>query len=135
MRHILTIIFLCAFFSSQAQIQVTADRPTATYEAGEMMNFEVVADAWGPIDYFIRFDTKTPILARGRIFANPGTPTRIPFTLEEPGGVICVVKNDTASASAGAIFSPYDLQPFNDEPADFDDYWNGVKAELSLIHI
>ena len=135
MRHILTIVFLFLFISSEAQIRVSADRPTATYEAGEMMNFEVVADAWGPIDYFIRFDTKTPILARGRIFANPGTPTRIPFTLEEPGGVICVIKNDTASASAGAIFSPYDLQPYTDEPADFDVFWDGVKAELATVPI
>ena len=135
MRHILTLFLLSILFSSQAQIRVTADRPTATYEAGELMNFEVVADAWGPIDYFIRFDTKTPILARGRIFANPGTPTRIPFTLEEPGGVICVIQNDTASASAGAIFSPYDLQPYTDEPADFDDFWDGVKAELATVPI
>ena len=133
MRHILTVIFLFFLFSSQAQIRVSADRPTATYQAGETMNFEVIAEAWGPIDYFIRFDTKTPILARGRIFANPGTPTRIPFTLEEPGGVICVISNGTASASAGAIFSPYDLQPYVEEPADFDEFWNGVKAELAAV--
>lgn len=133
MRRILFIIFLFTVFYSQAQIRVTADRPTATYQAGETMNFEVVADAWGPIDYFIRYDSKTPILARGRIFANPGSPTRIPFTLEEPGGVICIIQNSSTSASAGAIFSPYDLQPFNEEPADFDAFWDGVKAELAAV--
>jgi len=132
-RYIFLLIFLFNVLSLKSQIHVTADRPTATYEAGETMNFEVVADAWGPIDYFIRFDTKTPTLARGRIFANPGIPTRIPFTLDEPGGVICVIQNDTASASAGAIFSPYDLQPFTEEPADFDDFWNGVRAELDAV--
>ncbi|MFK7775792.1 MAG: acetylxylan esterase [Saprospiraceae bacterium] len=129
------LIFLGMSFSNFAQLQVNASRPDATYEAGEMMYFEVLSDTWGEVNYIIRFDPKTPPLKTGKIIVNPGVPVKIPFLLEEPGSVLCRVTQGSNSIVGGAIFSKYDLQGYVEEPADFDDFWDGVKTELANVPI
>ena len=131
----LLLIFLGMSSSIFAQLQVNASRPDATYEAGEMMYFEVTSDTWGEVNYIIRFDPKTPPLKTGKIIVNPNVPAKIPFVLKEPGSVLCRVSLNGNSTVGGAIFSKYDLQGYVEEPADFDNFWNGVKAELATVPI
>ena len=118
-----------------AQLQVNASRADATYEAGEMMYFEVTSDTWGEVSYIIRFDPKTPPLKTGKIIVSAGVPAKIPFVLEEPGSVLCRVTQNNNSIVGGAIFSKYDLQGYVEEPADFDSFWDGVKTELATVPI
>ncbi|MEM6966658.1 MAG: acetylxylan esterase [Bacteroidota bacterium] len=130
------IVFFCGIVQlTFAQLSVKADRPTSNYEAGEMMYFEVVADTWGPVDYLIRFDARTPALASGQIIVDPFVPAKIPFVLQEPGSVICRVQKDGANAVGGAVFSMWDMEVYHEEPADFDAFWDGVKAELAAVPI
>ncbi len=131
----LLLIFLGMSSSIFAQLQVNASRPDATYEAGEMMYFEVTSDTWGEVNYIIRFDPKTPPLQTGKIIVNPGVPAKIPFVLEEPGSVLCRATLGSNSIVGGAIFSKYDLQGYVEEPADFDNFWDGVKTELATVPI
>jgi len=118
-----------------AQLEVLPNRANANYEAGEMMYFEVVSSTWGPVDYVIRFDAKTPPLASGRIIVNPNTPAKIPFVIEEPGSVVCRVTKDSLTAVGGAVFSMFDLESYAEEPDDFDAFWNSVKADLAAVPI
>jgi len=134
-QFIFLFIFCWTSNMSFAQLQVSPSRVNANYEAGETMYFEVVADTWGPVDYKIRFDAKTPVLASGRIVVNPNVPAKIPFVLEEPGSVICTVEKGNEAAAGGAVFSAYDLEAYDEEPADFDAFWDGVKAELATVPI
>lgn len=127
------LIFIGMSSSVFAQLQVNASRPDATYEAGEMMYFEVTSDTWGEVNYIIRFDPKTPPLKIGKIIVNPGVLAKIPFILEEPGSVLCRVTKDSSSIVTGAIFSKYDLRSYVEEPADFDNFWDGVKTELATV--
>ncbi|HFB99677.1 MAG TPA: hypothetical protein ENJ53_02620 [Phaeodactylibacter sp.] len=129
----LVFIFSWIALSSSAQLQVAASRPDANYEAGEMMYFEITSPTWGPVDYVIRYDVKMPPLASGTVVVNPNTPTKIPFVMEEPGSVLCSVSKNGEFATGGAIFSRFDLEPIEEEPADFDNFWNGVKAELAAV--
>ncbi len=131
----LLLIFIGMSAPIFAQLQVNASRSDATYEAGEMMYFEVISDTGGEVSYIIRFDPKTPPLKTGKIIVNPGVPAKIPFTLEEPGSVLCRATQGSISIVGGAIFSKYDLQGYVDEPADFDSFWDGVKAELATVPI
>jgi len=110
----LLLIFIGMSTSTFSQLQVNASRPDATYEAGEQMYFEVLSDTWGEVRYIIRFDPKTPPLKTGTIIVNPGVPARIPFTLEEPGSVLCRATKDSLSMVGGAIFSKYDLQGYGE---------------------
>ena len=99
------------------------------------MYFKVTSPTSGSVNYSIFYDDKTPILASGTIDVVANVPSRIPFTLDNPGFVICDVSQNDKFSRAGAGFSPFDILPFEDEPSDFDQFWNGMKAQLANIPI
>ena len=135
-KYLCFLIFLICIGKAElalSQLEVRAGRTDATYEAGEPMYFEVISDTGGEVYYNIRFDPKMPRVASGKITVNPGVPAKIPFVSEEPGSVLCRVTKDGYSVVGGAVFSKYDIQPYADEPADFDAFWDSVKAELAAV--
>jgi len=116
-----------------AQITVTADEEDAFYEAGETMNFEVSANYNASVTYEIFYDKFTTPLASGNLSLSSGQTSYIPFTLNEPGVVFCVVTQGGTKETAVAAFSPYDIEQLEPEPADFDAFWNSKKAELASV--
>ncbi len=133
-KSILCLFFLMlCYISSTAQLQVVADRADATYEAGELMHFLVTSPTTGPLTYTIRYDERSAILVEGTIDVVAGQTARIPFQEFEPGFVLCRVTQFGASNLAAAAFSPYDIAPYEEEPADFDAFWASMKAQLASI--
>lgn len=116
-----------------AQLHIVADKFDATYEAGELMHFLVTSPTTGTANYTIRFDQRSPILVEGTIDLVAGRTTRIPFQEFEPNFVLCHVTQFGSSDVAAAAFSPYDIAPHEDEPADFDAFWDSMKAQLASI--
>ena len=136
-KNLYLFLYLFFFISSflSAQISIKTDRNTAFYEAGEPMDFVVTTTAAGEIEYFIRFDNKTTTFKSGIISANTAGEYNIPFTLNEPGFVNCFVVQNGLTDNAAAAFSPFDIKQFEDEPSDFDAFWNAQKAALAAIPI
>ncbi len=132
-KKILLLIFLTSSFLSFGQLNVIANRPEATYQIGEQMYFEVTSPSSSEINYSIIYDDKTPVISNGTVKVTSSGTARIPFTLNTAGFVICNVSQDDNFSKAGAGFSPYNIMPFEDEPSDFDQFWNGMKAQLATI--
>ena len=117
-----------------SQLKVTTNDPDATYEAGRQMNF-VVTGGSGTATYTISYDHGiTAPISSGTIQLN-GFSTNIPFRLDEPGTVICTVTNNGQGDIAGAAFSPFDIQPYEDDPIDFNIFWNNQKNRLASVPI
>lgn len=108
------------------QINVVADKATATYEVGELMNFNVSSDYTGTAQYSIKLDIRSPAIEQGNIELLAGQIVQIPYVHDEPAFLLCEVVGPNTSV-AGAAVSPLDLQPMELEPADFDQFWNEQK--------
>ncbi len=126
----LSLLFLLPIYGT-AQSGMVADDPLANYDVGENMNF-VVSGAFSAVSYEIRYDDKTPVIASGTAQPGPGGVVNIPFTLNEPGAVICTVNG---FLKAAATFGAFDIQPLESEPGDFDQFWNNAKNELASVPI
>ena len=117
----------------EAQVHVKADRDMATYEVGELMNFQVSSSESGEVSYIIRKDNHAPILEKGTFNLEAGQTYNIPFSHEEPSFLLCYVNQGASSDRAGIAISPYQIQPVEREPADFDTFWEGQKQEMRTI--
>ena len=132
-KHIslLACLIMLPFLIFGQTVNVVTDRPDATYEAGESMNF-IVTGGSGSANYVIHYDHGvTPALARGTI--QLGGTVEIPFTLDEPGAVICLVVATDGLDVIGATFSPFEIEPYEDDPADYDAFWDEMKSQLAAV--
>jgi len=124
---------LCCFQTAQAQIKVFADRPLANYDLGEIINFQVTSTESGEASFIIRRDNHSPIIKKGTFYLEAGETYNIPFTFDEPTFLLCYVNQGSFSDRAGVAISPYDIVPIENEPADFDAYWNAQKELMREI--
>ena len=125
-------LLLCAI-SVQAQLSVKADRPDATYRAGEQMSFVFSGAGGGTATYRIQYDRgHAPEITSGTVEAFGGQGT-IPFTLNEPGFVFCYVTINGQTNLAGAAFSPFEIDEYESDPDDYDEFWDGWKAQLAAV--
>lgn len=116
-----------------SQVIVQADRLKATYEVGELMNFQVTSSDSGEVNYIIRQDNHSPILKKGSFYLEAGNTYNIPFSYDEPTFLLCYVNQGELSDRAGIAISPYDIAPVEPEPDDFDAFWANQKAEMRAI--
>lgn len=128
----LVVTFVMAQISV-AQISVTPDRIGYTYDAGELMNFLVTAEQTGTVTYEIRYDRATPILSKGTVEVTAGRTAYIPFRAQAPCFVLCTVEMDGETDLAGAAFSPDNIDSYEEEPDDFDEFWAENLARLADI--
>ena len=129
------VLLLCLASAAtlEAQIHVQADRSMATYEVGELMNFQVTSTESGEVSYIIRRDNHAPILEKGSFYLEAGQTYNIPFSHEEPSFLLCYVNQEDNSDRAGIAISPYQIQPVEREPADFDAFWDKQKEEMRAV--
>ncbi len=126
-------MFLSLTICVQAQVVVKADRDQATYEVGEVMNFQVTSSESGEVSFIIREDNHAPIIEKGTFFLEAGQTYNIPFSHDEPAFLICYVNQAESSDRAGVAFSPFQIKPIEREPADFDAFWEAQKAEMRTV--
>ncbi|MEM9919484.1 MAG: Ig-like domain-containing protein [Bacteroidota bacterium] len=130
-----TLVLLIAMFCGLANAQITlvTDRSDATYTAGTSMNFVASSFTSGPATYTIYFDRFSTPIQSGNINLASGGSTSIPFQLNEAGVVICTLTQNGQSVKASATFDPHKIKAFEDEPSDFDSYWQNQKSALAAI--
>ncbi|MEL6864246.1 MAG: GEVED domain-containing protein [Bacteroidota bacterium] len=134
-RTLFTCLMAC-FCSTPvlwAQLEVRTDRSSAIYKAGESMSFLLRSTILGAADYIIRPDSRSEIIQQGTVNLFPGQAQEIPFSLDQPDAVVISLTQNGQTVKAGAVFSPFAIQSLEEEPADFDAFWDNAKAELAAI--
>lgn len=116
-----------------AQLSITTDQTNARYDVGQSMNFLILSNNSENVDYVIKYDNDSPPIESGSISVNAGQAANIPFSLNSPGVVLCQVNSASGGDIAGAVFSPFDIEPIEPEPADFDAFWDARKSELAAV--
>ncbi len=137
-KVILLWLFLSIFtFATQAQspFVVTTNKTDKTYKVNEWMTFDVISNVTDSVSYEIRFDRYAPPIQQGKIRLQAGQTTKIYFKAEEPCALICTVSNPQFSDVEGAVFEPFSITPLEEEPSDFDAFWQEALAELARIPI
>ncbi len=131
---LLVFVFLQSFTLLLAQPELRTSRTSGYYEAGENMTFLVDPIASGEINYKIYYDEKTDPIQEGTVFASSSnSDVAISFTLDEPGVVFCEVEQFNQKDKVVAVFSPYEITQTEPEPDDFDEFWDGLKADLAAV--
>ncbi len=137
-RLILLWLFISIFtFATQAQspFLVTTSSVDKTYKVNEWMTFDVVSNVTDSVSYEIRFDRYAPPIQKGKIGLKAGQTTKIFFKAEEPCALICTVSTPQFSDVEGAVFEPFNIKPLEEEPNDFDAFWQEALAELARVPI
>lgn len=110
-----------------AQLEVSVNRADAIYNVGETAFFQAKATYSGTATYEIVYDNRAPVIESGTINLTANQTTAIPFNLNESGVVICRVNLNNVVQEAAAAFAPLEIAPLEEEPSDFDAFWNSQK--------
>ncbi|MFK7806547.1 MAG: acetylxylan esterase, partial [Saprospiraceae bacterium] len=132
-RFYILLVLLALTESVSAQLTIVADQPQASYQTGESMNFQVTSTQSGQATYSIRYDRYTPPIATGTIQLTANQTATIPFTLNEPGMVLCWVNQNSFKATGAAVFSPFDIPVIEEDPNDLLEFWEDLKGELAQV--
>ena len=113
-----------------SQIQVTLDKKEAIYRTGETANFQIRSTSRGNATYQLFYDERTEPIESGTITLSANQTYSIPYTTTKPGVVLCKIAGPGGSDLAAATFAPLDIDPLEDAPSDFNQFWNGQKAQV-----
>lgn len=135
-------LLLVASMPSHAQIKVavTPDRETGIYELGDTVTWTIrVTDgdqpATGDVNWFVRRGGLVQI-SQGTATLADGTAT-VEATRDDPGALLLSARynvgDERTEGLGGAVYAPDQITASADEPADFDEFWQGKIAALAAI--
>lgn len=153
-RLLLLALFAAASLPAQdhrigtVQLRVSTDRADWRYEPGQPVRFRITATQDGhpltgiKVSYRIGPEMMTPpkidqsatlpATADGALTVDAGT-------MNEPGFLRCIATLEhngrTYRGLATAAFRPEAIQPTQQDPADFDQFWSAGKAALARLPI
>lgn len=126
------------------QLTVVTDREDALYETGEKAQFLITvtkddqpvkegAVSYAVDDFITEFPQKNDF-PKGRLELSDGAPS-VAVTSDRPGFLRCQVtfappEGKTLQATAGAGFSPLEIEPSLPVPDDFDAFWAEQKKKV-----
>ena len=122
-------------------LKVSADREEALYKVGEPFRFLIeLTDDGKPLageKIYCNFIGEETARGRAEVTTDAAGKAEVSRTFGRPGFIRCAasaqVGGKKVSASGGAGAEPEKIVPARPEPADFDAYWAGVKAELNAM--
>ena len=126
------------------QVIVTPDKSDWTYEKGEQAQFRImVLKNSVPLENIDVKYTIGPELMNAweekTVTLKKGVATVKAKKFNEPGFLRCTasveVDGKTYSSYSTAGFSPQQIKPTTTLPADFEQFWDGAKAELAKIEM
>jgi len=132
---VITILLLFLTHILFSQLNVTVSRTNANYTSGETATFNITSNQSGQVNYVLKYDDYAPPISSGTVNIFAGQTIPVFYSINEPGVIICQVTQGPNRADAAAVFSPFDIQPFEEEPSDFDAFWNNQKATLASVPI
>jgi cephalosporin-C deacetylase-like acetyl esterase len=120
----------------QAQVlKVTPTKTTAVYAVNEPIQFRISSTVGGQGTWEIYYESRNPqsVIRRGTYDFTNRRDTTITFTPKQA----CVLFFKTNLGVFGDIASvavnPLDIQPIEEEPTDFDAFWNQQKQTLATV--
>ena len=132
-RRIITILLFFISFYTVAQINVTTDQNDAYYEVGQTATFNITSQQSGQVNYTLKYDNFATPIQTGTFNINAGQTLTLTHTASEAGIVVCTASMNGNNVFTAAAFSPYEIEAFEDEPADFDNFWNTQKNILAGV--
>ena len=122
-------------------LKVSADREEALYKVGEPFRFLIeLTDDGKPLageKIYCNFIGEETAGGGAQVPTDAAGKAEVSRTFGRPGFIRCAasaqVGGKKVSASGGAGAEPEKIVPARPEPADFDAYWAGVKAELNAM--
>ena len=133
-----TLLLLLNLFSASylfGQLEVKTEEPSATYTSQDTAWLLITSNQSGVANFNLRYDRFTAPIQSGTINLISGQINRFPIIYPEPGVIHFQLQQNGSSASVSLIFDPFKIQALNEEPSDFDDFWNAKKNELNNIPI
>jgi cephalosporin-C deacetylase len=126
------------------QVRVSTDHADWSYQPGQPVRFRIVAVQDGQpisglkVTYKIGPEMMSPKIDQSAISTADGI-TVDAGTMTEPGFLRCIatveLNGKTYRGLATAAFQPEAIQPTQQDPADFDQFWAAGKAALAKLPI
>ncbi len=127
-------LFLCICFQTIfAQLSVETNIPSARYDVGENIQFNINSSDSGLASYIIKYDNYASPIQTGTLNLIAGQTASIEYTHNEVGHVQLLVTLADQSATSGASVGCFDIQPLETAPEDFKDFWDTQIALLENI--
>ncbi len=127
------------------QVRVSTDHSDWRYEPGQPVRFRIAAVQDGQplagvqVTYRIGPEMMAPKIDQTATLAGDGNLTVDGGTMNEPGFLRCIVtverNGKTYRGLATAAFRPEAIQPTQQDPSDFDEFWAAGKAALAKLPI
>lgn len=130
---LLLLLSLATFAYAQNALQLKTNHTNARYAVNESIQIEVVGND-GIASYRIFQDQYTPIIQEGELEIQNGKGT-IEFQHSKAALVICEVEQNDKKADIGIAIDPFSINALEEEPEDFDDFWDEAKVELQNIEL
>ena len=132
------ICSICALFSPLfvfSQVKISLEKVKATYDVNEPAKFKISSDSGGEGTYDLYYDVRDPrtIFKSGKLKLAAGGETTVTWANPEPGFVFLKATINGVSQIKAIAFDPLSIKPFDDEPSDFDAFWQKQKADLAAI--
>lgn len=134
-KIIFEFIFLLIPILGFTQLQVKTNQLDATYKIGESISFHITADSGGPFEWSLKYDNDAPVILNGSSNISPNDTAIVSYTPVEAGVIVCTVTKGNNTEVAAAVVSPFDISSLEQEPSDFDIFWENKKQELDTIPI
>ncbi len=116
-----------------AQVTITMNHPDGNYAVGETVHFQVHSTISTTANYTINRGKYTDALVSGSVQLNAGATTDITIVGTEPENLHFSISAGWTGGVATAMVGVDQMTRFDAEPADFDAFWNGVKAQLAAV--
>ena len=127
--------FVCLLVSVSAfaqSLQLKPGKPNAWHESGENISFQV-SGAWDQqVSYTIRYDDRQAPIAEGVIPA-PGGSGSFNYRATEPGILFVDIRSTGQTARTVVAVDPLKIQPLEQEPDDFDQFWQRQRDQLNGV--
>lgn len=133
LSRILAFVFVLMSTCLVGQITITMNHPDGNYAVGETVHFQVHSTVSTSASYTINRGKYTEALATGTVQLNAGTTTDITIVGTEPENLLFSISAGWTGGIATAMVGADQMVPFEDEPTDYDAFWNGVKGQLAGV--
>lgn len=132
-----TLTFLICFISLNhiaAQLSITPNVRPQRVKPGQEIKFLVEQTNGGTVDYSIKYASGTGFsnLNAGSL-SSVNNRVTIPFSTTVPGYYRCEAINGSNTAITMASVAPLSIEPTENEPSDFDAYWQNQKTALATV--
>jgi len=138
-KKVTLCVLLCSTLTTvlygQTAFRLTTSQLDHTFEVLERMTFNIEAIESGQATFSIHHNAITIPLEEGRLSLRAGRTYKIDFTLDYPGTVWFELEMNGEIAITAATFSPFQIEPQEVEPEDFDVFWEEQKTQLAEIPV